>query len=186
MPQVNAIEACDAIGLVAGDGDSVRGVRILRRQAGRAEEVVSADLVVDASGRGSRAPVWLEALGYPRPIEESLGINLADTSRFFRRDRAQLGGDLFAMDFPAPPSHRAGLIAAQEDDRWHVTLIGYLGEHAPSTEDGFLTYAQTLRTTDLYDAIAGAEPLGEPAYTGSPRASADDMNSFAASHAGSS
>ena len=31
---------------------------------------LAADLVVDATGRGSRTPAWLETLGYPRPPVE--------------------------------------------------------------------------------------------------------------------
>lgn len=53
LPNVRAIEQCDALGLVPSERDGrVRGVRILRRAEGSAEEVLEADLVVDASGRG--------------------------------------------------------------------------------------------------------------------------------------
>lgn len=46
-----------------------------------------ADLVVDASGRGSHSPRWLEDLGYERAIEERVGIELRYTTRLFRRVR---------------------------------------------------------------------------------------------------
>ena len=46
-------------------------------------EFVPADLVVDAAGRGTRLPVWLEQWGYRRPAEATIdiGINYA-THRF--------------------------------------------------------------------------------------------------------
>ena len=46
-------------------------------------ELVPADLVVDAAGRGTRLPVWLEQWGYRRPAEATIdiGINYA-THRF--------------------------------------------------------------------------------------------------------
>lgn len=37
---------------------------------------MSADLVVDATGRGSRTPVWLEQLGYSRPVADRVEIGL--------------------------------------------------------------------------------------------------------------
>jgi len=53
LPNVRAIEQCDALGLVPSErGSRVRGVRLLRRAEGSAEEVLEADLVVDAGGRG--------------------------------------------------------------------------------------------------------------------------------------
>ena len=46
---------------------------------------IAADLVIDASGRGSHSPDWLAALGYPKPVEERVEVALAYTTRFFRR-----------------------------------------------------------------------------------------------------
>ena len=46
---------------------------------------VPADLVVDATGRRSRAPEWLAALGASRPQEEEGDIGLIYFTRFYRR-----------------------------------------------------------------------------------------------------
>ena len=46
------------------------------------------DLVVDASGRGSRTPQWLRALGVPAPEESRVDIRLGYASRLFRRRRS--------------------------------------------------------------------------------------------------
>ena len=62
------VDRCDVVGLATTpDGRRVTGARVLRRADGSAEELLGADLVVDATGRGSRTPAWLEALGYARP-----------------------------------------------------------------------------------------------------------------------
>ena len=45
---------------------------------------VSADLVVDAAGRGSRLPVWLTQWGYQRPAEETIDIGVNYASQLFR------------------------------------------------------------------------------------------------------
>ena len=34
------------------------------------EEILNADLVVDATGRNSKSPAWLANLGYEKPEEE--------------------------------------------------------------------------------------------------------------------
>src|SRR5579884_3031743 len=45
----------------------VTGVRVRLRGGSAGAETMRADLVVDAGGRGSRSPAWLEALGYAKP-----------------------------------------------------------------------------------------------------------------------
>jgi 2-polyprenyl-6-methoxyphenol hydroxylase-like FAD-dependent oxidoreductase len=52
---------------------------------------VDADLVVDAGGRGSRVPAWLEAEGHPPPEPEQSDCGLLYYSRHYRlRDGEQL------------------------------------------------------------------------------------------------
>ena len=73
LGNVAFVDSCDIMGLAAThDGRRVTGARVQRREggSGSAEEVLDADLVVDATGRGSRTPLWLEALGYGRPAKE--------------------------------------------------------------------------------------------------------------------
>ncbi|HSK95891.1 MAG TPA: hypothetical protein VK891_04660, partial [Euzebyales bacterium] len=77
LPNLRFLDRCDVVGLATTtEGRRVTGVRVLRRADGSAEEVLGADLVVDATGRGSRTPVWLDALGYPRPEREQVAIGL--------------------------------------------------------------------------------------------------------------
>ena len=85
LPNLRLLDRCDVVGLVTSpDGRRVTGVRVLRRADGSAEELLDADLVVDASGRGSRTPAWLEALGYPPPQQEQVQIGLGYATRTYR------------------------------------------------------------------------------------------------------
>ena len=59
---------------------------------GEPTERLVADLVVDASGRRSKAPDWLEAAGYDRPEEEVIDADLAYASRTYRRGPDDLAG----------------------------------------------------------------------------------------------
>lgn len=161
LPNVRAIENCDVPGIVATEDHSrVTGVRMVRRSAGADEQILAADLVVDASGRGSRTPAWLAALGYEQAPEERVKIDLGYTSCEFRRRPEQSGGGLAIA--AEPPRGRTGVMLAQEQDRWHVTVGGYNGDFAPTDLQGFLDYAKGLPSRELYDAIKDAEPLNQP------------------------
>jgi 2-polyprenyl-6-methoxyphenol hydroxylase-like FAD-dependent oxidoreductase len=163
LPNVQAIEGCDVRGLVTAAGDSrVSGVRLVRRQAASPEESMAADLVVDAGGRGSRGPAWLQALGYGRPAEDEVRIDIGYTTCFFRRQVDHIPGINGIVVMPTPPNKRMGIMLVQDGNRWVVTIGGYLGDHAPTDLPGFLEAAKELPAVDIYGVIKGAEPLSEP------------------------
>ena len=96
LPNLRFLDRCDVVGLATSPDDRrVTGVRVLRRADGSAEELLGADLVVDASGRGSRTPAWLEALGYPRPQRgagaDRAGLRDPDLPAAGRRPRRRPG-----------------------------------------------------------------------------------------------
>ncbi|HZJ05301.1 MAG TPA: hypothetical protein VFD59_07505 [Nocardioidaceae bacterium] len=129
--------------------------------SGGAPEALRADLVVDAGGRGSHAPAWLEQLGFGRPEEERITIGVGYTTRLYRRTEEDLAGDTFIIIQPTPPHEtRAGVMVAVEGNRWLLTLGGWLGDHAPDDEEGFLAFAKGLPAPDIYDLITRLEPLG--------------------------
>lgn len=167
LPNVTILENHDAVGLVSapvGDGKEIRvtGLRVMERSAGQAaERVLEADLVVDAAGRGSRSLAWLEALGYPRPEEEHIKMDLAYTTREFRRKPEHANGKSPVVILASLTNRRGGVMLAVEGDRWMVTLAGILGEVAPAGLEGFIEYARTLDAPDIYNVIKTAEPLGE-------------------------
>ena len=93
---------------------------------------------MDAGGRGLRTPAWLAELGYEQPVEDRVKIDLTYTTCHYRRAAHQfhgLGGLAIAGE---PPLGRTGVLLAQENDRWIVTIGGYLGDHAPLDQQGFL------------------------------------------------
>ena len=143
------------------DGTRAGGVVVSRRGARRE---VRADLVVDATGRGSRAPAWMEALGYARPVEETITIGVGYTTRRYRRRPADLDGDGLVLTHAQPPHGlRAGFAFPVEGDAWIVTLTGWLNDHAPADEAGFRAYARSLAAPDIADLIERAEPLDDGA-----------------------
>jgi 2-polyprenyl-6-methoxyphenol hydroxylase-like FAD-dependent oxidoreductase len=163
LPNVAFLDSCDIVGLAATpDGRRVTGARVLRRADGGAKELLGADLVVDATGRGSRTPIWLQALGYERPDEEQVRVGLGYTTRTYRLPPDALDGDLAVLDATTPEHPRGGALLRLEGDRWMVTLAGMLGDHPPTDPDGFLDFARSLRFPDIYQTVRDAEPLDDP------------------------
>jgi 2-polyprenyl-6-methoxyphenol hydroxylase-like FAD-dependent oxidoreductase len=163
LPNLRFLDSCDIVGLAATpDGRRVTGARVLRRADGSVEEVLGADLVVDATGRGSRTPVWLQALGYATPAKEQVRIGLGYATRTYRLPPDALDGDLAVLDATTPQHPRGGALLTLEGDRWMLTLAGMLGDHPPIDPDGFLDFARSLRFPDIYETIRDAEPLDDP------------------------
>jgi hypothetical protein len=163
LPNLIILDRCDIIGLAATpDGRRITGARVLRRADGSAEELLGADLVVDATGRGSRTPVWLDALGYPRPEPEQVRIGLGYATRTYRLPPDALDGDLAVLQAATLDHPRTGALQLLEGDRWMLTLGGILGDHPPTDPDGFLDFARSLQFPDIHETVRDAEPLDDP------------------------
>ena len=158
LPNVRAIENCAVQGVASDAGrKSVTGVRA--RVDGKPEETVNADLVVDATGRGSSSAAWLEELGYQPSANEKVEIGIGYMTRKYRRQPTDLNGKLGIVVAGSAPNWRNGVILAQENDSWTVSAGGLLGDDAPDDDQGFLAYLATLPTMQIHDVVAKAEPL---------------------------
>jgi 2-polyprenyl-6-methoxyphenol hydroxylase-like FAD-dependent oxidoreductase len=77
LPNADYRDGTEVTGLVLTEG------RVIAVRTADDEEL-SADLVIDASGRRSRAPEWLAAAGYPRPEESVVNAHWGYSSTFLR------------------------------------------------------------------------------------------------------
>ncbi|MFG1612010.1 FAD-dependent oxidoreductase [Nonomuraea wenchangensis] len=154
MPGVRVTAGRTVTGLLAREG-RVTGVRLADG------EPLPADLVVDASGRGSRTPLWLGELGHRPPHEERIALDLRYSTREFRRRPGDLDGDLLVIIGPTPERPRFGVALALEGERWIVTMGGYGDAPGPALPE-FAAFADTLPAPDLRHLLATAEPVGEP------------------------
>jgi 2-polyprenyl-6-methoxyphenol hydroxylase-like FAD-dependent oxidoreductase len=154
-------ERCEATGLL-GDFHSVRGVRLRDLDGDRGEEILEAELVVDTTGRGSRFPLWLEAMGHRRPPEERIQIDIGYASALYERAPGKLSDSLAAMVSVAPPGRRSGVALAVDHERFIVTLCGYLGEHPLTDHASMREFARGLPSPDIAELLDGAVPLTEP------------------------
>jgi 2-polyprenyl-6-methoxyphenol hydroxylase-like FAD-dependent oxidoreductase len=143
--------------LSTSDRRTITGVRL-------ANGTLEADLVVDTSGRGSRAPQWLEALGCSAVPETVVDAPIHYASCWYElRDDPARDFRLMAVSPRYPDIRKSGTIYQVEDRRWNVLLLGLDGEEVPDDRDGFVEFAAQLATPAIYEAIEGARPLS-PIY----------------------
>lgn len=189
-PQIQIIDGHAVLNLVASeDAKSIIGVSLRARphsggQAqgvvptggqgqgtiltdGQAQDTVStvvADLVVDATGRDSKAPQWLKSLGYVPPSETTINPFLGYATRLCdlpadpRRDWKGL-----IIQSDPPRNLRSGALWPTEDGHWMVLLIGAGKEYPPTDEDAFLEFARGLPDLAMFEVIKDAQPLS-PIY----------------------
>ncbi len=165
-PSVHFLTGREVIGLVTGEDGAVAGVRTRLRDGSAvgAEEVVAADLVVDASGQSSRAPRWLEKLGYDAPEEEVVDARLGYATRWYRVPEGFSGDWKGVSILPGwPHSPRGGTMRRVEGGFWTVVLVGIGGDYPPTDEDAFVEFARSLHSPTIYEAIKDAEPAS-PVY----------------------
>jgi 2-polyprenyl-6-methoxyphenol hydroxylase-like FAD-dependent oxidoreductase len=103
-----------------------------------AVEELDATLVVDATGRTSRTPAWLERHGYTSPPVDEVYIDLAYSTVVIERP----ADDHRAFLVPPDPPHTRGVgMFPAEDGRWIVTLGGVHGDHPPTDAEELKEFA---------------------------------------------
>lgn len=133
------------------DGVWVRGKDEVRT-------LLPCDFVVDASGRGSRMPPWLEAVGQQTPSESTVSVDVGYASRSYRL-RPDPGRDWKALFiYHQAPGKRLAVVIPIENDRVMVTQVGWFRDYPASDDAGFLDFARSLARSDVFDAIRDAEP----------------------------
>jgi 2-polyprenyl-6-methoxyphenol hydroxylase-like FAD-dependent oxidoreductase len=164
-PRISILQGFEVAGLaMSGDGSRVEGVKIQPRHQDPnllpEVQTVSAALVVDTSGRGSKAPEWLEAAGFPKPAETVVDAFWGYATRIYEpvEDFKKDWKNLLLMNRP-PYQPRAGIIQPIEGNRWLVTIAGVMHDYPPTDEEGFLKFARSLSSPELYRAIEHAKPL---------------------------
>jgi flavin-dependent dehydrogenase len=143
----------------SADERAVKGVIVTDRDTG-SPRLVPADLVVDASGRTSRTPEWLERRAYAGPPEEIRRVDKQYATRTFRRT-PEPGQPLLRAVASGPGRPRGGIMIATEGGVWTVGLAGRDGEQPPLALAEYRAWARTLATPELADALDTLVPLDE-------------------------
>ncbi|WP_152535413.1 FAD-binding protein [Bradyrhizobium sp. Ai1a-2] len=157
LTNVTMRPGCRVLEITASpDGTMVTGV-VCETADGR-QETLTADLVVDASGRAAPTLALLRSSGLPTPDEIAIGIDLHYTTTTFAiPEDAPTDWRGIATHPHAPERNRGGFMLPAEGNRWVLTLSGRLGERPPDEPEGFMDYARGLETQTIYNAIKHAK-----------------------------
>lgn len=160
--RIEAVDGLEAVGLV-GDRVRVHGVRLRPRGAPAEEQTLAADLVVDASGRGSRTAQWLASIGAAPPAEERIETGLAYATRPYRAGAGITGDYRGIYLVPSPGSGRSAVVMPIEgEDRYLVTLTGLAGDEPPTDPAGFEAFAAGMEHPIVHEWITASEAQGPP------------------------
>jgi 2-polyprenyl-6-methoxyphenol hydroxylase-like FAD-dependent oxidoreductase len=159
LPNVAFLEGTAAVKpLFDANANRVTGLVVRRRDADR-ETTVAADLVVDASGRGSQSAKRLDEWGFGQPVTLTVQVDVGYATRVFERRPGDFFNSMGGIVSGTPASTRLAAVLAAEHNRWVVTLGGMLGEHPPTDEAAWIQFATGLPVPVVYDLITTARPL---------------------------
>ncbi|MFI6642805.1 FAD-dependent oxidoreductase [Streptomyces sp. NPDC050504] len=152
-PEVRLLSATKCEGLLVPKPGTVEGV-VYRTDGAADSEELTADLVVDASGRSSPLDAWLEGMGVDVPEKVVVKAKITYTSMNFHRppDGAPGFDIAYQMTF-APHVPRGGVLLAVENDRWTCSLFGFDDQLPPTDDEGYLDFAKGLTNPHLAEQV---------------------------------
>ena len=101
------------------------------------------DLVIDASGRNSKTPEWLDSLGFEVPEETNVNAHIGYATRIYEKPAGHFDWKiLFINGNPKGNIKRGGAIFEISDTEWMVTMGGVNQDYPPTEEAAFLDYAR--------------------------------------------
>jgi 2-polyprenyl-6-methoxyphenol hydroxylase-like FAD-dependent oxidoreductase len=162
IPNVTLLDECDVVALTAmRDHRRITGARVVSRRT-REDATLSADLVVDATGRAARTPVWLDSLGYGRAREDHVVVHVTYASQALHMEPDVLH-ELGCIVGFVPGRPRGLGVSHCENDTWVFTVMGIAGHQPPDDFAGMCEFVADCAPAHMLAAIKAAEPIGEPA-----------------------
>lgn len=160
LPNVRIAQGVDAVRLNSTSRrDRVTGVVVAHRESG-AETCLAAHLVVDATGRGSRTPMFLDDLGYDRPREDTLAVHVTYAGLPIHVAPGTFR-EYIAFAAPQPSRPRGYAMFAGQDDTYMLAVQTVAGQTAPADHAALLDCLAEMAPPHVFATARGATPLGE-------------------------
>jgi 2-polyprenyl-6-methoxyphenol hydroxylase-like FAD-dependent oxidoreductase len=148
----------------SADHGAVAAVRYEDEKQARHD--LAADLVVDASGRAAPTLSFLDSIGWPKPEQTEIGVDVGYASAIFEPSDASRDW-MGLIHFGMPPGEgRGALILPIENGRWLVSLGRRPSGEMPSDIESFIAFTLTLRTLTAWEALRTAKPATDVARFG--------------------
>jgi 2-polyprenyl-6-methoxyphenol hydroxylase-like FAD-dependent oxidoreductase len=160
IANVTVLDGHDLVDFLTNTGrDRITGARV-RAHDGDTDDVLTADLVVDATGRGARTPALLEGLGYGRPAEETVTVRVIYSSQLLKMPADTLE-EMIALVGPVPGRPTGMALIGYEDDMWGFTVFGMAGREPPGELDEMVDFATGLAPEHVLEAVRAATPIAD-------------------------
>ena len=141
---------------------------------------VDADLVVDATGRGTRLPVWLEQWGFERPREDTVDVGIGYATHQVRIPDGLLEEKVVVAGASRTQPCGLGMLY-YEDGNWGVTTFGTGKVPPPNDFDAMCALADEILPPHVSSALRRGQTLGPIAlhkYPASRWRRYDEMKRF--------
>ncbi|WP_049867252.1 NAD(P)/FAD-dependent oxidoreductase [Paenibacillus sp. D9] len=164
-PRIQVLQGHEAVSLLTrkkGNKLAVTGAKVKEKRCSDSRDLEAA-LVVDASGRYSRLPAWLEELGCGKPDTEILHTRLAYSTRHYRIPES-LKDRYSTVLIEGDPSlaEGSGVFSPIEGGLAETTIYGAGGHYPPVDPARYEPAAAKLIHPMLAEILAQLEPVGNP------------------------
>jgi 2-polyprenyl-6-methoxyphenol hydroxylase-like FAD-dependent oxidoreductase len=126
-------------------------------------ETVDADLVVDATGRGTRLPVWLAQWGFDRPREDTVDVGIGYATHQLRIPDGLIAEKVIVAGASREQPRGLGMLY-YEDGTWGLTTFGVAKVEPPRDFSGMCALADEILPAHVAAAIRQGEPIGDVAF----------------------
>ncbi len=157
IPNVDVVQAGVSEPIFDATRQRVTGVRL------DGGDEIPADLVVDAAGRGTRLPVWLEQWGFDRPPEANVEVGISYATHQLRIPDGVITEKVVVAGAFAEQPLGLGMLC-YEDGTWVLTTFGVAKTEPPHDFAGMCALADEIVPPHIASAIRQAEPIGEVAF----------------------
>ena len=127
------------------------------------DEFVAADLLVDASGRGTRLPVWLEEWGFARPREDTVDVGIGYATHQVLMPDGLIPEKVVVAGASREQPLGLGMLY-YEDGTWGLTTFGVGKVEPPRNFVEMCVLADEILPAHVAMALRQSEPIGEVAF----------------------
>jgi 2-polyprenyl-6-methoxyphenol hydroxylase-like FAD-dependent oxidoreductase len=124
---------------------------------------IEADLVVDATGRGTRLPVWLEQWGFGRPTEDTVEVGIGYATHQIRIPDGLIEEKVIVAGACHDQPLGLGMLF-YEDGNWGLTTYGTAKVEPPQNFPQMCALADQILPGHISAAVRKGEPIGDVAF----------------------
>lgn len=123
---------------------------------------LATDLVIDASGRGTKTPKWLTKLGFGSPTKAEVRTYIGYATQFVRLREHQLKPGVRGIGtYPQPLQPVGGTIMPADDDVFAASAFGMMKRQPPGDHEGLVEFLAGAPSPLLSEILSGSEPVSD-------------------------